>query len=366
MMKNVTVFAVICAICTAMFWSAGAVNRREPNRPHEGETVQNDLPPSGEHHSTDEGETSLPEETDGKDALTSSPPTLPEPSAPEEQTISVYLAAEEQTVEMDLEEYIVHTVMAEVPHTFPIEALKAQAVAARTYCLYRIELGGKHAGGDAGICTDYAHCMAYLSDEEAIERWGEENANTIRETIAEAVEATRGQVLTHRGKLIAALFHASSTGKTENAENVWGNPYPYLLAVDTPEEPRISERRVPLSDLMAVMKTAGEPDFSSVLFEKKGISLSFNSTGRIERLTVNGYTIKGTVLRSKLSLRSTDFTAELCEDGQTVLFTVTGNGHGIGMSQYGADAMAKNGADYREILEHYYTGIEIEQMPQRG
>jgi len=272
------------------------------------------------------------------------------------QTVQVFQPSTDQTVEMAMSDYLTHVVMAEMPYTFPVEALKAQAVAARTYCLYRSSLGIGHEGSEAGVCTDHGHCMAYLTSEQAVERWGSETAVQIAATVRAAVEQTEGEYLTYDGKIIAAMFHSSSTGRTESAENLWGSVYPYLVGVKTEEEPRISEVRVSIERLMAVMKEKGERDFSSELRQGQ-IELSFNSTGRVAWLSYGGYRIKGGDLRTALSLRSTDLSA--CIEGEEVLFTVTGFGHGIGMSQYGAKAMAERGCSYVEILEHYYTGARV-------
>ncbi len=287
-----------------------------------------------------------------------SEPTTQQVPIPPEPTVSVYLSAEGIADEMTWEEYLTCVLMAEVPHTFHEEALKAQAVAARTYCLYRVRYGDTHADTDAGICTDHTHCMAYLSKEDAKARWGEENASQIYDLIFAAVKATAGEYLEWEGKPIAAVFHSSSAGKTENAEDVWGSPYPYLISVDSPEEQDVRQVSVPLTELNQTLKTRGTPDYSSSLWsEKNKVSLSFTESGRVKTFAMNGYSIKGTALRSALGLRSTSFDVEIKEEA--AVFTVRGYGHGVGMSQHGADAMAKQGADYKEILAHYYQGAEL-------
>jgi stage II sporulation protein D len=203
--------------------------------------------------------------------------------------------------------------------------------------------------------------MAYISEEEAADRWGEENAGVIYETIRAAVKATEGEYLSYEGLPIAALFHSCSVGKTENASQVWGREYPYLISVSSGEEARITQVKVPLARLNEILQSQGDPDFSSALWnDSNQISLSFTNTGRVSTLALNGYCMKATLLRIALGLRSTDFTVEI--QGNEAVFTVRGSGHGVGMSQYGAEAMAKSGADYREILLHYYSGVRIENV----
>lgn len=352
-MGNKLLFGVVYVLCALLLISPGILSDAGAVKPPMIET--------GDGGTGSLGTNSVPrdETTDATASAEGSETTGSwSGQAGADATVSVYLAKEQRVVEMEMDAYITQVVMAEVPYTFSREALKAQAVAARTYCLYRMQMRIGHGNTEAGICTDYAHCMAYFSEEEAAARWGEDTAKTIHDTVYEAVKATSGEYLTYQGRVIAALFHASSTGRTESAENVWGSAYPYLVSVKSPEEPRISEVKTTVAALTELMKENGEPDFSATLWgEENKIKLSFNTTGRIAKLSLNGYSIKGTVLRSALGLRSTDFSPEV--QGDEVIFTVTGYGHGIGMSQYGAEAMAQSGADYRAILTHYYTGTEI-------
>lgn len=352
-MGNKLLFGVVYVLCALLLISPGVLSDASAMKPPAVETDEWGTGSSESNSATqdgitDAGMTEKESETSGTWGG----------QAASAGVVSVYLAKEQRTMEMEMDAYITQVVMAEVPYTFSSEALKAQAVAARTYCLYRMQMGVGHGDTEAEICTDYTHCMAFFSEEEAAERWGEDTAKTIHDTVYEAVKATSGEYLTYQGRVIAALFHASSTGRTESAENVWGSAYPYLVSVQSPEEPRISEVKTTVAALTELMKEKGEPDFSAELWgEENKIKLSFNNTGRIAKLSLNGYSIKGTVLRSALGLRSTDFSPEV--QGDEVIFTVTGYGHGIGMSQYGAEAMAQSGADYREILAHYYTGTEL-------
>lgn len=249
----------------------------------------------------------------------------------------------EKTVEeITLEDYLVGVLCAEVSAEFPPAALQAQAVAARTYCLYRIEKGKLHPDG-AELCDDYAHCMAY-KDPALV---GEEKASAMRA----AVQATAGEVLTYDGKLIDAVFHDSSRGYTESALAVWGIELPYLQPVSTPEEPRESGVTVTAEEIFAAL--GREAPVSSEPFG----GVTEDAAGRALTVRICETDLTALELRQALGLRSTSFTVTY-EAGKYA-FHVCGYGHGVGMSQQGARAMAEAGSDCREILLHYYTGCDI-------
>lgn len=251
-------------------------------------------------------------------------------------------AKEEKTEQITLEDYLVGVLSAEVSAEFPPDALRAQAVAARTYCLYRIKKGRLHSDG-AELCDDYTHCMAY-KDPALV---GEEKAAIMRE----AVQATAGEVLTYEGKLIDAVFHDSSRGYTESALAVWGIELPYLRPVPTMEQPRESIVTVTAEEIFAAsgreLPASAEP-FGGVTEDEAGRALT---------VRICGTDFTALELRQYLGLRSTSFTVTY-EAGKYD-FHVCGYGHGVGMSQQGARAMAEAGSTYREILMHYYTGCEI-------
>ncbi len=257
-------------------------------------------------------------------------------------------------VEMDMQEYLLGVVAAEMPASFEPEALKAQAVAARTYAMY-CAAGGKH--GQADVCTDYACCQAWL-DESAM-RGGDYDtyAGKIRSAIAE----TAGQYLSYEGEPVFAAFHSSSAGATEDSGQVW-NSRPYLISVTSPETgadvPNYLSRLecAPLDFRDTVLSSWPQADFTGEESTWIG-EITRDDSGRVATVTLGGVQIKGTELRSLFSLRSTAFSLEYT-DGRFV-FTVTGNGHGVGMSQYGAQVMAENGADYTQILAHYYPGTSL-------
>ena len=262
--------------------------------------------------------------------------------------------------EMTLAEYLVGVTAAEMPASFAEEALKAQAVAARTYTLYKLISGGNH-GDTADICTDSTCCQAYIAPESARANWGE-NAESYTEKIRTAVAATDGEAILYGGVPILAVFHASSAGLTRAARQVWQNDLPYLKPVDSPEAAESIPNyysRVEFSPADLKQRLLAKIPGAELSGEKKNWLKNAvrDSAGSVETVEVGGVTVRGTVVRAALGLRSACFEWEL-QDGNFV-FYVTGHGHGVGLSQYGADAMAEAGADYREILTHYYTGVTV-------
>ena len=257
--------------------------------------------------------------------------------------------------EMTLGEYLVGVVRAEMPASFEPEALKAQAVAARTYTLYKMQTGGNH-GDTADICTDSTCCQAYISEENARNNWGAD-ADAYEEKIETAVRETDGEAILYGGVPILAVFHSSSAGRTRASGEVWVNDLPYLQAVASPEPADSIPNYYSRVEFTAeefrekVLASYPEADLSG------GVS-GWLQNGSVETVDVGGVTMKGSTLRGVLGLRSACFEWEAA-DGKLV-FYVTGYGHGVGMSQYGANQMAKEGADYREILTHYYTGVTVE------
>ena len=177
-----------------------------------------------------------------------------------------------------------------------------------------------------------------------------------RDKVRQAVEETDGMVLVYDGELIEAAYFSSTGGSTEAAAAVWGGDVPYLQPVSSPEEARLTEQAVTLEQFCAALPEAdlsGEPAswFGGV---------TYTAGGAVETMTIGGAAYTGAALRSRFALKSARFTAAVTEDG--IAFEVTGSGHGVGMSQYGADAMAEGGSSFRQILEHYYTGAEVQQL----
>ena len=253
-----------------------------------------------------------------------------------------------------MQTYLVGVLAEEMPASFESEALKAQAVAARTYTMYCAS-GPKHP--DADVCADPAHCQAWPDEDAMREKWGK-NYEKNRALLSAAVEATAGEYLSYEGAPVFAAFHASSAGATEDCGAVW-NPRPYLVSVESPESAEtvpnyISRLLCAPLDLRDVLLAARpEADLSGAPETWIG-PVEHDASGRVASCTLGGVAFGGTELRQLFSLRSTAFTLEYTEG--KFCFTVTGNGHGVGMSQYGANVMARDGADYRAILAHYYPG----------
>lgn len=245
--------------------------------------------------------------------------------------------------QMSLKDYLIGVVMGEMPAEFPLEALKAQAVAARTFTLHRIEQGGT-------LSDDPAVCQAYCDPACGQEKWGE-NWETYLQKLTEAVETTDGQVLTYDGTLITATYFSCSGGKTESAQAVWGGAVPYLVSVESPGEENAASYE---SDVTVSM----EEFLSTLEIETPQVSaVTYTEGGGVDTVVVGGKTVSGTQMRSLFDLRSTMFSMEIEENA--VNFHVRGFGHRVGMSQYGAKAMAEAGHGYGDILSWYYTGAEL-------
>lgn len=270
--------------------------------------------------------------------------------------IVVFNAKQNKLQEMNLEEYVLGVLAAEMPSKFDIEALKAQALAARTYTLMKTKsFGGKgcdaHPGAD--VCTEFVHCQAYV-DPESIEF----NYDKYKE----AVLATKGEVIVYDNALIQAVFHSTSGGKTENSEDIWTSEVPYLRSVSSEYEddsPKLkADQVVKVNDFIAAMKKIdSKVKLSTKSIQKQIKILERSEGGRITRLSVGGKELSGSSVRTALGLNSSNF--NISYQGDTMKFTVLGNGHGVGLSQYGADGMAQNGSKYDEIIKHYYVGVKI-------
>ncbi len=257
-----------------------------------------------------------------------------------------------QTVtQMDLEEYIIGVVLAEMPASFGPEALKAQSVAARTYAAKAAVTGGKH--GDGSVCADSACCQGYQDRSVYLESGGREEP---LQKISAAVADTAGTVLIYEEDLIEATYFSCSNGKTEDAVAVWGADVPYLRSVSSLGEEEASVYRqtvtfTPEEFQLALGTTLlGAPEtwFSMT---------TYTSGGGVAAMTIGGKAYSGTELRSALGLRSTAFS--LSVRGNKISITTEGYGHRVGMSQYGADAMAAAGSTWQQILAHYYPGTEL-------
>ena len=248
-----------------------------------------------------------------------------------------------------------------MPASFEVEALKAQATVARTFTIYQIiHNSGKHENAD--ICDDFNCCQAWISKEERLAKWAPEEAESNWNKIVEAVNSTKGKIVAYYGQPINAFFHANSGGITESSLNIWGGiDYPYLKSVETAGEEGYTQyaSEVVLSqqDLLSKMQTQYE-DCSIDFGQQDCIQiLEYTSSGRVKIIKIGNKEIAGTEARTLLGLKSTDFTFSI--EGENIIFSVTGYGHGVGMSQTGADALAKTGSNYETIIKHFYTDVEI-------
>ena len=260
--------------------------------------------------------------------------------------------------EMTFSDYLQGVLRAEMPASFAQDALCAQAVAARTYTYYKMQNGGNH-GDTADICTDHSCCQAFLGKDRAAENWGK-NAERYEAKIENAVSATDGQVMLYGGAPILAVFHSSSAGETWNSGEVWAQDLPYLQSVSSPEGEGVP-------NYYSTVELTEAEFREKFLAARPEADLSGPASGwirdpvmdgvHVESVTIGGVSVSGPSVRSIFGLRSASFTAE-AGDGK-ITFYVTGYGHGVGLSQYGANAMAEAGSTWREILEHYYTGVTI-------
>lgn len=282
-------------------------------------------------------------------------PTISQETVPPRAALPMRLRWEDGNLEdQDMDTYLVGVLLAEMPASFEEEALKAQAVAARTYTRKAYMTGGKH--GDGSVCTQPSCCQSYISKEDYLAQGGTPEG---LENISGAVAATAGEVLTYEGELIEATYFSCSGGSTEDAAAVWGVDFPYLQAVESPGEEGAAYHRDTVQFSPEAFQTAlgctlqGAPDswFGAAVYTEGGGVASMN---------IGGEAYTGTQLRSLLGLRSTAFTVSAGED--TITVTTRGYGHRVGMSQYGADAMAVLGSTYQEILAHYYPGTSITKL----
>ena len=260
--------------------------------------------------------------------------------------------------EMSFSDYLQGVLRAEMPASFQEDALRAQAVAARTYTYYKMSSGGNH-GDTADICTDHSCCQAFLGKDRAADNWGK-NAERYEAKIENAVSATEGLVALYDGEPILAVFHSSSAGETWNSGEVWAQDLPYLQSVSSPEGEGVP-------NYYSTVELTEAEFREKFLAARPEADLSGPASGwirdpvmdgvHVESVTIGGVSVSGPSVRSIFGLRSASFTAE-AGDGK-ITFYVTGYGHGVGLSQYGANAMAEAGSTWREILEHYYTGVTI-------
>lgn len=279
-------------------------------------------------------------------------------------TIKLLHKETEKIEELKMDEYLYGVVSAEMPASFQEEALKAQAVVARTYTIYKIvNNDGKH--NDADICDDSSCCQAWISKEDRLDKWKEEERIENWNKIVNAVNSTQGKIITYEGKPINAFFHSNSGGTTEAPINVWGGSgYPYLQSVSTSGEDAYSQYK---SEAEFTKKEFEDKikevhnDFKIDYKQKDCIKIEEYTEGnRIKSVKIGNLELSGVEIRNIFGLRSANF--KITIQNEKIKFEVLGYGHGVGMSQTGADSLAKEGKNYEDIIKHFYTGVKIENM----
>lgn len=269
-----------------------------------------------------------------------------DPESEEIHTVSVLM--DDGTVAlMELETYLAGVVLGEMPAEFQMEALKAQAVVARTYTLRMKERSAKHPNAD--VCV-HAECCQGFSGE---------TSGASYERILSAVTETAGLVLTYEGELIEATYFSSSGGRTEDAVAVWGTDVPYLRSIESPEGEYTQKHSETIT--MSIKEFADALDLEMPLTAGELIGeVQYTSGGGVDTMEIAHVTFRGTELRKRLGLRSTVF--EITTEGNVIVIETRGYGHRVGMSQYGAEAMAAEGVTFQEILAHYYPGTTLEEF----
>ena len=251
---------------------------------------------------------------------------------------------------IDIENYIVGVIAAEMPASFEVDALKAQAVVARTYAIYKIN----NSTTDYDLVTDVTN-QSYIDDEKMKSKWGN-NYLYYKNKITDAVLNTKGEILTYNNEAICAFYFAMSNGYTEDSALVFGEKKEYIKSVESSFEKDVNN--------FEVINTISKTDFCQKLsIDCNNIiinNINRSKTNRVLTITINNKEYKGTELRKLLNLRSTDFDIDLINN--TVNITTRGYGHGVGMSQYGANELAKKGYNYKEILNYYYKDVKINKI----
>jgi stage II sporulation protein D len=275
------------------------------------------------------------------------------PTADSAVTVSVYRTKQSQIETVPLENYLVGVVAAEMPADFNEEALKAQALTARTYIVKKLVSKDTMGVPKGAQVSDTILNQAYINEDEMRRNWGTAYEGKHKK-ILDAVRSTDGQILTYNGQAITATFFSTSNGYTENSEDYWTGSIPYLRSVPSPWDKK--------SDKFNSQKVISIPDFEA----KLGVKISGNKIGDVTELTagkrvgkvnINGKVLTGKEIREKLDLRSSDFS--WVRKSNNIIITTKGYGHGVGMSQYGANGMAQEGKNYKDIVKYYYKGVEI-------
>ena len=280
--------------------------------------------------------------------------------------VKLYHKEEDKVEELDLEDYIIGVVASEVPVNFNEEALKAQAIAARTFYMNRRNNPCKDAKSKGAEICDTTNCQVYMNKEQRISKWSSSQAEINWNKIKKAVLDTKGQVLTYDNLVLEyPQFFATSSGKTEDAKEVFSVDVPYLKSEESKGEEIAPKYKttveIPINEFINKINT----NYSTANLKKKDLESlikleSYNESGSVKEIRIGNKSIKGTEFRQLFNLNSTNFKFDFEKD--IVKISCIGYGHGVGMSQWGANVMAQNGATYDQILKHYYNGVEIQEI----
>jgi len=290
--------------------------------------------------------------------------------------VKLYIHDQNKIVNITIDDYVLGVVAAEMPASFPLEALKAQAVVARTYILKRLNSGGllnpNHPGAD--ICDDHKHGQAWISREEMKKRWGSLSYYYYYNKIAQAVKDTRGLIIVYKGNLIDPVYHSSCGGKgTEDAEEVWHFGEPYLVGVSCPycsDSSPVQSSFLPVArvnSLLGLNKGCLSATGKLGMNTRSSIPVmevvKYTPSGRPKEIKIGHKIFSAIMVRDLLNLRSADFTMDL-KNGE-VEVTTRGYGHAVGMCQYGAKGFAEHGYNFNKIIKHYYKGVDVAKLPDR-
>ena len=274
-------------------------------------------------------------------------------------TIRLFHNSDNSIETLNMNEYLYGVVSSEMPANYELEALKAQAIVARTYTIYKIKNGSKHEGAD--ICDNSNCCQAWISKENRMARWDDDLKEEYWNKIVKAVDDTNKRYITYNGMPINSFFHSNSGGKTELASNVWGGSLPYLQIVETSGEEEYkaySSENVFSKDELVVKMLEKYDDFKiDFKIENQIEILEYTESGRVRTLKIGNKNISGVEARSIFGLKSNNFKIDII--GDNIIFKVIGYGHGVGLSQSGSDVLAKKGFSCDEIIKYYYKDVEI-------
>ena len=277
-------------------------------------------------------------------------------------TINLLHKATGEVEKVEIDNYLCNVVSAEMPVNYELEALKAQSIVARTYTVFKI-LNKKHENAD--ICDDSTCCQAWISKEDRLAKWEESERESDWAKIEQCVNETKGKIITYNNQPINAFFHSNSGGKTEIPLNVWGGSgYPYLQVVETAGEEGYSQynSEVELSNDEVINKLKSKYQDIQIDFNNNDDIkiLEYTESNRVKTIKFGNHNLSGVETRTLFGLKSANF--EIIKQNGKIKFVVKGYGHGVGMSQTGADSLAKQGQNFEEIIHHFYSNVEIKEI----